>query len=78
MKHWCQTMKQDLLLEERRPPLEGYWSWKRQLKLKRLLREEGVPDEKRMESSSRSGTVGTRDPGEVRGVGRSTINARGF
>lgn len=36
----------------------------------------GITNDKRVESSHSSGTGGTRDPGGVIGVGRSTVNVR--
>lgn len=66
VKSWWQTRKRDLLLEEGRLTYEGYWSWKRKLKLKWLQRGGGVTIEKKAASSNSSGIGGTRDPGGVR------------
>lgn len=62
--------------EEGRLTGEGCWFWKRKLKLQWLQGEGDITNEKRVESSHSSGTGGTRDPGGVIGVGRSTVNVR--
>lgn len=74
VKSWWQTMKRGSLVEEGRLTGEGCWFWKR--KLKWLQGEGGITKEKRVESSQSSGTGGTRDPGGVIDVGRSTVNVR--
>ena len=68
-------MKRGSLVDDGRLTGKGCWFWKRTLKLQWLQGEGGITS-KRVESSHSSGVGGTRDPGGVRGVGRSTVDVR--